>query len=180
MKKLAERNRDKVIDLLTERLAFERTAVKLYDSIVLKLGRRTDPEIARLMPQLKEHHDQEREHEAWLEVEIRVFGGDTHAETDLSRLIEIESEGFEKVVHCGDGEPVHLLHALLSVELVDTSGWQLLLELADAAEDDDARRGFRQRLHEEEDHLIFARHALERLTRLEVLGHKAFVAAAHP
>lgn len=170
MKKLAQMNRDKAIDLLSERLTFERAGVKLYDSIVEKIGRAADPLLMTRLGQLKEHRDQEKEHEEWLEAQIRALGGDAHAETDMSRLIAVESRGIEQIVLDGDMNPTHLFHALLTAELVDNSGWQLLLELADEADDSEARQAFRRRLHEEEDHLIFTRKVVERLTRKELLG----------
>ena len=37
MEKLAQRNREKVIDLLAERLAFERTSVKLYEKVLARM-----------------------------------------------------------------------------------------------------------------------------------------------
>ena len=73
------------------------------------------------------------------------------------------------------------VHALLTAELVDNAGWQLLLELADEADDLEARQAFRRRLHEEEDHLIFTRRLVERLTRKELLGSTGeLFKMAHP
>jgi rubrerythrin len=37
MEKLAQRNREKVIDLLAERLGFERTSVKLYEKVLARM-----------------------------------------------------------------------------------------------------------------------------------------------
>ncbi|WP_438021366.1 ferritin-like domain-containing protein [Sorangium sp. So ce315] len=181
MKKLAQANKDKAIDLLNERLTYERATVRLYDSIVEKIGRSADPSLLNLLGQLREHRDQEKEHEEWLEAQIRGLGGDAHAETEMSRLIAIESQGIQQVVLDGDQNPAHLFHALLTAELVDNAGWQLLLELADEADDDEAREEFRKRLHEEEDHLILTRQVVERLTRKELLGSlDEAVAAANP
>ncbi|WP_437683873.1 DUF892 family protein [Sorangium sp. So ce131] len=181
MQRLAQGNKDKAIDLLNERLTFERASVRLYDSMLEKVGRAADPELQGSLGQLRQHRDQEKEHEEWLEAQIRALGGDAHAETERSRLIALESQGLEKVVLDGDQNPAHLFHALLTAELVDNAGWQLLLELADEADDDEAREAFRRRLHEEEEHLIFTREIVERLTRTELLGSPAeVVAAAHP
>ncbi|WP_437738594.1 hypothetical protein [Sorangium sp. So ce1335] len=181
MQKLAQMNKDKAIDLLNERLTYERASVRLYDSIVEKVGRSADPSLMNLLGQLRQFRDQEKEHEEWLEAQIRSLGGDAHAETEMSRLIAIESQGIRQVVLDGDQNPAHLFHALLTAELVDDAGWQLLLELADEADDDEARASFRRRLHEEEEHLILTRQVVERLTRTELLGSPAeAVAAANP
>ncbi len=181
MQKLAQTNKDKAIDLLNERLTFERAGVRLYDSIIEKVGRAADPSLQGLIGPLREHRNEEKEHEEWLEEQIRALGGDAHAETDMSRLITLESRGLEQVVLDGDQNPGHLFHALLTAELVDNSGWQLLLELADEADDGEAREAFQKRLHEEADHLLLTRQVVERLTRTELLGSPAeVIAAANP
>jgi hypothetical protein len=60
--------------------------------------------------------------------------------------------------------------ALLTAELIDNAGWELLLELADDADDADARREFRKRAHHEEEHLLFARRAVVACSRRTLLG----------
>ena len=70
------------------------------------------------------------------------------------------------------------MHALLTAELVDNAGWELLLELADDADDADARREFRKRLHEEEEHLIFMRRAVVAFARRNVLGQTVLMPAS--
>lgn len=169
MKQLAQKNRDKVIDLLNERLTFERAAVKLYDAIVQNVQKAGGGEAARLLPTLSEHREQEKEHEEWLEAQIRALGGDAHGKTEMSELITAESAGIEKVVST-DRNLVHQLHALLAAELVDNAGWEMLLELADDADDALAQREFRRRLHEEEEHLAFVRRAVTTSARRNVLG----------
>jgi bacterioferritin (cytochrome b1) len=173
MLKLAQRHKDKVIDLLNERLAFERAGVKLYDTVLEKVRSKGEERFDRLVRQMQEFRDQEKEHEEWLEEQIRALGGDAHAETDKSELIKRESEGIEKVVFQSDSHVGHLFHAMLTAEMVDNAGWQLLLELADMADDDIARRAFSKRLHEEEEHLILMRRAVEGLARQEVLSQQA-------
>jgi rubrerythrin len=171
IEKLSEHNKDKLLDLLAERLTFERAGVRLYDSILARLTRAGEDEgLARMIPTLREHRDEEKEHEEWLEEQIRALGGDVHAETEMSKLVEVESTGIEKVILDGDPKIPHLFHALLVAELVDNAGWELLVELADEAGDREAKRGFKKRLEQEEDHLTFARRVMERFARAEVLG----------
>jgi rubrerythrin len=177
MEKLASINKDKVIDLLNERLAFERAGVRLYDSILSKMDGSGDLGIGAMRGQVQEHRNQEKEHEEWLEEQIRSLGGDAHSDTEYSKLVAQESEGLEKVSKT-EGSLPHLFHALLSAELLDNAGWQLLLDLADRASDDDAREQFRRRLHEEDEHLIFMRRAVERFARQEVLGENAPIPSA--
>jgi len=169
MKDLCAKNRDKVIDLLNERLTFERAGVKLYDAILANMRTAKAADVARMLPAMQEHRDQEKEHEEWLEAQIRAAGGDAHAKTEMGELIKAESSGVEQVV-TRDKDLVHQMHALLTAELVDNAGWELLLELADDADDAVARREFRKRLHQEEEHLIFVRRAITAFARRSVLG----------
>lgn len=169
MNKLAQHNRDKLIDILSERLAFERAGVKLYDTVLMKMRDLNDPVARRLFGSLEDFRRHEKEHEEWLEEQLRALGATAHEKTDLSDLVERESMGIEKVVK-GDKDVAHLIHALLTAELVDNAGWELLLELADDADDDVARREFRKRLHEEEEHLAELRRAMLGIVRKEVLG----------
>lgn len=170
MQDLMKYNPEKVIDFLTERLVFERNGVKLYDAILAKMEASGDENIARMLDQMREHRDQEKEHEEWLEEQIRTLGGDVNASSDMADLVTRESKGIEDVILDGDNDISHLFHALLTAELADNAGWDLLVSLADEASDHAAKRQFKKRLHEEEDHLIFVRRAVERFARREVLG----------
>lgn len=173
MHEITKHNPDKLIDLLTERLTFERAAVRLYDSVMEKMRAEGDGITKQMMRDVEEFRDQEKQHEEWLEEQIRDLGGDTETKTEMAMLIETESQGIEQVILDGDTEIPHLFHALLTAELVDNTGWELLVELAEEANDDDARRVFRRFLHEEEDHLAFVRAAVRELTKEELLGKRA-------
>src|SRR5437868_8210657 len=79
MKKLAAKNLGRVLDLLNERLAFERAGVKLYDQIIARMKNSGDPTMQKMMPQILQNRAEEKEHEEWLEEQIRALGGDDHA-----------------------------------------------------------------------------------------------------
>ena len=170
MKQLAEHNRDKLIDLLCERLAFERTSVRLYDTILGKLDA-SGASVIEFRDEMQRYRDQEKEHEEFLEGCVRDLGGDAAVRTDLVQLVQRESKGIEQVVETDDLLP-HVIHALYTAELVDNAGWELLVELADDADDREAREAFRKRLHEEEDHLICVRSAMLAFARRDVLGYE--------
>jgi bacterioferritin (cytochrome b1) len=172
MQKLTQLNPDKVIDLLMERLTFERDAARLYDATLAKMRASTDHDAQRMIDQMEEYRDEEKEHAEWLDEQIRSLGGDTQAESELSELVAREARGIDDVILDGDNDISHLFHALLTVELADNAGWDLLVLLADEAGDREARRAFKKRLHEEEEHLIFVRRAVERFARREVLGEE--------
>jgi bacterioferritin (cytochrome b1) len=170
MEKLANFNREKVLDLLIARMNFERAGVKLYDSVIAKLQAQSDSSLLRLLDKLHEHRNEEKEHEEWLEAQVRALGGDAHGSSDMARLEERESKGIEDIILDGDNEAAHFFHALLAAELADNAGRDLLVELADQAGDRDAKRAFKKRLHQEMEHLLFVRRVIRRLARREVLG----------
>ena len=170
MQDLMRNNPEKVIDFLTERLVFERNGVKLYDAVIAKMDASGDENILRMRDQMQEHRDQEKEHEEWLEEQIRSLGGDALGSSEMADLVTRESKGIEDVILDGDNDISHLFHALLTAELADNAGWDLLVSLADEAGDHEAKRAFKKRLHEEEDHLIFVRRAVEKFAWHEVLG----------
>jgi len=169
MQELTRHNPMKVIDLLTARLAFERAGVRLYDSIISKMQDFEEVDARRILETLQEHRNEEQEHGEWLEAQIRALGGDTDATTDMAELESRESKGIEEIILDGDNDAMHLFHALLTAELADNAGWDLLVELADEAGDRDAKRAFKKCLHEEEEHLVFVRRIVERLARRVVL-----------
>jgi bacterioferritin (cytochrome b1) len=112
---------------------------------------------------LTQHRDEEREHARWLEEQIRALGGDADAKTEMSELVTRESRGIADVILDGDNHLSHLFHALLTAELADRAGWELLLSLADQAQDRDTRRELKRRLAQEEQHVAFIRHVVESL-----------------
>jgi rubrerythrin len=182
VKKLAERKPEKLLDLLNERLTFERAGVRLYDAVVAKMQEMNLPDVPEgtsILAKLKMIRTQEKEHEEWLEEQIRALGGTAHEETDRSDLVQREARGIIDVIE-QDSELPHLFHALLTAELVDESGWKLLLELADEAEDDEARAEIAKRTREEEDHLVFVRSLVASMARAEILGRTAQNPAASP
>jgi bacterioferritin (cytochrome b1) len=179
VKDLAEFDKDKVIDLLNERLAFERAGVKLYDRILEVMRAQGDENVLRMREEMESHRAEEKEHEEFLEAQIRFLGGDAHGETEKSRLVTRESKGIEEVV-MSDAQLPHLFHALLAAELVDNAGWDLLVQVADEAGDRDAKKDFKKRLHEEEDHLLFIRKAVEKLAFQEVLDKDVKLPAKSP
>lgn len=173
MTDLGDQNRDELIDLLTERLTFERTGVRLYDRVLERIRAAGNPEVASLHAPMTAHRDQEKEHEEWLEAQIRGLGGSAHAMTARAHLIQTESRGIEAVIFDDRATLPQMLHALLAAELVDSAGWDLLVALADEADDHDLKKEFKRRLHEEEDHLALLQKAVARFAKRELLETEA-------
>ncbi|HYH96797.1 hypothetical protein [Hyalangium sp.] len=170
MKKLAERNPEKLIDLLHERRTFERTSVKLYDRVLSLMAASEEPQVRGMLDTMQAYRDEEAEHQEWLEEQILALGGDVNAEPERSRLAAAEARGIEQVILRDGVELHHLFHALMAAELVDNAGWDLLAVLAEEADDDDALDAFLLRQAEEEDHLEYLRQTMARYAESQVLG----------
>jgi len=170
MKKLAQKNPEKLVDLLHERLTFERTSVKLYDRLLAQMRASADPQVHRMVDTMQGYRDEEAEHQAWLEEQIQALGGDVNGESEMSRLVAEEARGIEQIILREDVALQHLFHALMAAELVDNAGWDLLTALAEEADDDDALDCFALRQAEEEDHLDYLRQTMSRYAESQVLG----------
>lgn len=172
MKKLAEKNPEKLIDLLQERRTFEATAVKLYDRVLSLMSASKDPQILGMLDTMQAYRDEEAEHQSWLEEQIHALGGDVNVESERSRLAATESRGIEEVILRQDVALQHLFHALMAAELVDNAGWDLLVALAEEADDDEALDAFTLRQAEEEDHLDYLQQTMARYAESQVLGEQ--------
>jgi ferritin-like protein len=157
--RLAEKRREQVIDLLSERLAFERSSARLYDRIIETLRPSSAAASRDLLVTMQKHRAEEDEHARWLEERIRELGGDGGAGGDLAEVVTRESRGIEGVVEDDAADVRHLLHALLAAEAVDHAGWDLLVHLAG---DRESHRELAARLQHEKEHLAAVREALER------------------
>lgn len=170
MRRLAEINRPKLIEVLGERLAFERQAVRLYDVALLRMED-VEPALARMRPRLELQRDQEREHAEYLEGVLAALEGDGAAGGGRrAALVAIESQGVSAVVGDGASSIADIFHALLTAELADGAGWELLVELAEAAGDRPAIDAFARRAEEELLHAAFLRRALAAFLRNDVIG----------
>jgi bacterioferritin (cytochrome b1) len=170
MEKLAQKNAAFVLDVLSGRLAFERTGVKLYDTVIEKIERHAEPRYHAIVGQLREIRAEEKEHEEWLEQQIRALGGNPDENTDMAQLESEESTGIKNVIVDGHQKAIHLVHALLAAELADNAGWDVLVKLADEAGDMSAKAEFAKRLAEEAKHLLFIREVVLRAAEVEILG----------
>ncbi|MGZ6143254.1 MAG: ferritin-like domain-containing protein [Myxococcales bacterium] len=135
------------MELLAGRLAVERAAVELYDAVLERLGRRSGP-FTSIRTHLRLIREEEKSHEEWLEEKLSSLGGDVDA-----RATRLEPPALAE-----GAEPAQLFQTLLRAELSDTAGWELLVELAERAQDPEALEAFTQRLHEEQEHLLFLGH----------------------
>jgi hypothetical protein len=119
-----------VLDKLGERLAFERTGVRLYEALISKLeavgGYEGGPTRADLVVMMEE----EFQHFQFLSEAITKLGGDPTVVTPSADLHATITRGvLEAIVDARTTLP-QALEAMLVAELADADAWDSLIELA--------------------------------------------------
>lgn len=142
-----------LLDKLGERLAFERTGTRLYEALLNKcqmLGETTPgPTLERI-----EHFGREElEHFLLINDTIAGLGGDPTMQTPSADVAGVASMGIMQVMTDPRTSMTQCLQVLLTAELTDNAGWELLIELADNLGYDEMKTEFERALAEEEEHL---------------------------
>ncbi len=139
-----------LVDKLGERLAFERTGVRLYEAVILKCGASA---LDLPTDRLREIRDQEIEHFFLLQDAIRELGADPTVQTPCADVIGVASAGLLQVVTDSRTDMAQTLNAILTAELTDNAGWELLIELCLQEELSDLADRFRRAYRQEAEHL---------------------------
>jgi hypothetical protein len=146
-----------LLDLLGERLAFERTGTRLYDAALAKLAAAHVHESGPAEEDLEDIRDDELSHVAMLSDAIARIGGDPTAVTPGADTVAVASEGLVKVLTDPRTTLTQALKALLMAELADNDGWASLIELAYKMEQRELVDDCRAALGDEERHLGMVR-----------------------
>lgn len=145
------------VDKLGERLAFERTGVRIYDALIAKLEAHEELPRGPERENLQRLRDEELEHFHGLEECIFAIGGDPTALTPSADVVGMIAEGVGKVL----GDPrvglLASLEAVLVAELADNECWETLVELARIVGQDEMAERFEIFAEQEQDHLMQVR-----------------------
>lgn len=153
-----------LVDKLGERLAFERSGVRLYDALITKCENSTlDIDVNSL----RHYRREEAEHFKMLEEVMRSIGADPTAVTPGADVMAVASMGLFQVMSDPRTTPSQALEAILIAELADNDGWELLIKLAGDAGMAEEQQKFRQALLEEEQHLRGIRSMVQDLIQKE-------------
>jgi rubrerythrin len=145
------------LDKLGERLAFERTGVRLYDALLAKVPAAKTSAGTLTVEKLREHRDDELEHMHLVKEALESVGGDPTAETPSADLKGVESMGLVRILTDPRTTLTQCLDAMLTAELADNEGWKMLIALAEAVGQEDLARRFTDALAEEDEHLASMR-----------------------
>jgi rubrerythrin len=145
------------LDKLGERLAYERTGVRLYDALLVKLEAADVHPGGPTRAELEQIREDELRHFALLREAIEHIGADPTSITPCADIIGVAGLGWVQVLSDPRTTLSQCLDIMLVVELGDNDAWLLLSELADSLGFDGLARKFRTALAEEEEHLAQVR-----------------------
>lgn len=156
-----------LIDKLGERLAFERSGTRLYDALIMKYeGLESRANLPSLEP-LMRFRDEEARHFMIVADVLRELGADPTAMTPGADVSGVTATGVFQVVSDPRTTFEQCLEAVLVAELADHDGWEMLIQLCDAAGLDSASIRFRDALREEDTHLSEVRRWLQEIAMAE-------------
>lgn len=142
-----------LIDKLGERLAFERTGVRLYDLAMTKLAVTGSWKGGPTLEDLKEIREDEFSHFRMLAELVEALGADPTVMTPCADVAAVASSGVIKVLSDPRTNAAQALEALLIAELTDVDSWSMLIDLTEAAGMTKSADKMREALRSEETHL---------------------------
>lgn len=183
MARLKGGNPGVLMDKVGERLAFERTGVRLYEALLAKheAASRTAGDVlppaaavqevaqaqglAVLAPVQGESpaqtllriRSEELEHFQLLREAMEQLGGDPTAQTPCADVTGIASMGILQVLADPRTTLAQCLNAMLTIELTDNAGWELLIQLAEQAGESELAGRFLGALAQEQEHLVIVK-----------------------
>lgn len=142
-----------LIDKLGERLAFERTGVRLYEALISKHQSYGEFSGGPSLAELQEIMMEEHEHFRFLSDVITTIGGDPTAFTPSADLHATMSKGLLDVAVDPRTSLAQSLEAALVAELSDNECWESLIDMARENGLEEIVASFERIREEEADHL---------------------------
>lgn len=129
--KIQGHNPEVLINKLGQRLAFERTGVRIYDALIFKCETINDPISKEVISidSLKHFRDEEAEHFFLLKEVIESLGADPTAMTPDADVSALASMGIPKVLMEPRTTVLQCLEAVQTTELTDNAAWEVLIKL---------------------------------------------------
>ena len=142
-----------LLDKLSERLAFERMGTRLYDALINKCEILGESSPGPTLADLQQIRDEELRHFLLLKRAITELGGDPTVQSPCADVTGVASLGILQVLTDPRTSVTQCLQAILTAELTDNDGWQLLINLTDTLGHSDMAKEFQSALENEEEHL---------------------------
>ncbi len=145
------------IDKLGERLAFERTGIRLYEALISKHTAFGSFEGGPTRAELEDILREEFAHFRMLADALAKLGADPTVMTPSADLHATLSKGILEVMVDPRTTLPQCLEAALVAELADNECWEALSELAEKSGEEELARLFERALTEEAEHLELVR-----------------------
>lgn len=142
-----------LLDKLSERLAFERMGTRLYEALLNKVEVLGESEPGPTIEDIEHIGSEELEHFLLINRTIEDMGGDPTIQSPCADVAGVASMGIMQVVTDPRTSLPQCLQAILTAELTDNAGWELLIKLADNLGQDEMKAEFEEALAHEEEHL---------------------------
>jgi bacterioferritin (cytochrome b1) len=142
-----------LLDKLGERLAFERMGTRLYEALLNKCQTLGEQTPGPTLQEIEHIGSEELEHFLMLNRIITDIGGDPTVVSPGADVAGVASHGIMQVLTDPRSSMPQCLQALMTAELTDNAGWELLIELADGLGYNDMKTEFETALVHEEEHL---------------------------
>ncbi len=148
------------LDKLSERLAFERTGVRLYEALLNKCQTLGESAPGPTLEDIEHIGSEELQHFLLINNAITEIGGDPTVQSPSADVVGVASMGLLQVLTDPRSSLAQCLQAMLTAELTDNDGWELLIKLADNLGYEDMRAEFETALTNEQEHLVNVRNWL--------------------
>ncbi|HLM71085.1 MAG TPA: ferritin-like domain-containing protein [Polyangiaceae bacterium] len=142
-----------LLDKLGERLAFERTGSRLYETVIGKALTEGSWEGGPSIEELKQIHDDELRHVAMLTEIIVGLGADPTAMTPSADIMGVASMGIIQVCADPRASLAQTLNVMLTTELTDNDGYTVLILLAESLGQQELAEKLRTARSQEDMHL---------------------------
>lgn len=142
-----------LLDKLSERLAFERMGTRLYEALLNKCETLGEVTPGPTIEQIQEIGSEELDHFLLINRTITELGGDPTVQSPCADVAGVASMGIMQVLTDPRSSMAQCLQAILTAELTDNAGWELLIKLADNLGHQEMVDDFESALAREEVHL---------------------------
>jgi bacterioferritin (cytochrome b1) len=158
---------DIFMDKLGERLAFERSGTRLYQLMLGKMQANGRSGGGPSIQDIEHIMQEEYQHFQLVSATIAQLGGDPTLETPCADLTGVASIGLVQIMADPRTTVPQSLHALLTAELTDNDGWEMLIQLAKGLGHDEVAGKFEGALKNEQEHLENVRGWMLEMTQKE-------------
>lgn len=169
VQKMSGKKPEALIDKIGERLAFERGGVRLYDALLAKCrGEESVAVPGFSMETATQFRNEELEHFHLLADCLKEIGADPTSMTPCANVVAVEASGLMQVMNEPRMTVSQSLNAILTAELADHDGWELLIQLTEKAGMKKAAERFEEAKRQEDRHLTTVREWCKRAAMEEV------------